>query len=101
MDTTLTYSSLSKKALNSYKNYLQKQLINFNFQFKIVSLPNKSLKKTILKSPHVNKKAKENFILMKYKFFLRIKLDKILFNFFRSNVPKLLHIKWSFLFRGK
>jgi hypothetical protein len=93
----LVYSSLSKKALHSYKTYLNLQLSNFNFKYAIVSLPKKRKKTTLLKSPHVNKKSKETFELIKYKFFLILQFDIKCFNFLKNNLPKLLHLKWSFL----
>lgn len=93
----LTYSSLSKTALNSYKTYLNLQFSKFNFEFVLISLPKKRKRTTLLKSPHVNKKAKETFEVINYKFLLIINYDIKCFSFLKFNVPKLLHLKWSFL----
>ena len=64
----LFYTSLTKKSLHNYKNYISSVLKKFNIEFKIVSLPLKKKKKTLLKSPHVTKKAKESFELTFFKF---------------------------------
>lgn len=93
----LTYSSLSKKALNAYKTYLSLQFSQFNFDYVIISLPKKKKRTTLLKSPHVNKKAKETFEVIQYKFLLVIKYDSKCFTLLKFNVPNLLHLKWSFL----
>ena len=68
----LTYSSLSKTALNSYKTYLNLQFSKFNFEFVLISLPKKRKRTTLLKSPHVNKKAREQFQVCAYKRLLDI-----------------------------
>jgi ribosomal protein S10 len=57
----LFYTSLKKKSLYNYKNYISLVLKKFNIDFKVVSLPLKKKKKTLLKSPHVTKKSKRKF----------------------------------------
>lgn len=93
----LTYSSFSKKALNSYKMFLNLQFSKFNLNYIFISLPKKRKITTLLKSPHVNKKAKETFEVINYKFLLFIHYDIKCFSFLKLNVPKSLHLKWSFL----
>lgn len=97
----LVYHSLSGHALNSYKTYLTLHLKKNNFKFVIVDLPKHSHKYTLLKSPHVNKKAKETFEIIKYKFFLLLDYDIKCFNLLKNNLPKLIHLKWSFLNSNK
>mgnify|MGYP003957643929 FL=1 len=41
----LFYTSLTKKSLQNYKNYISSVLKKFNIDFKIVSLPLKKKKK--------------------------------------------------------
>jgi ribosomal protein S10 len=89
----LFYTSLSKKSLHNYKNYVLSLLKKFNIDFKIVSLPLKKKKKTLLKSPHVTKKAKESFELTFFKFVVIINFDNKLLKILRSNVPNTVHLK--------
>jgi ribosomal protein S10 len=89
----LFYSSLTKKSLHNYKNYLSFLLKKFNIDFKIVSLPLKRKKKTLLKSPHVTKKAKESFELTFFKFVVIINFNNKLLKILRSNVPNTMHLK--------
>lgn len=92
---SLIYTSLSQKALNSYKNYLTISLKKFNLKFIIIALPKKRKKKTLLKSPHVNKKAKETFEVLHYRFICMININNKYLHLFHNNIPKLIHLKWS------
>ena len=56
----LFYTSLTKKSLYNYKNYISSVLKKFNIDFKIVSLPEKK-KKNIIKISTRNKKSKRKF----------------------------------------
>jgi ribosomal protein S10 len=89
----LFYTSLTKKSLYNYKNYISSILKKFNIDFKIVSLPSKKKKKTLLKSPHVTKKAKESFELTFFRFVVIINFDNKLLKILRSNVPNTMHLK--------
>jgi ribosomal protein S10 len=89
----LFYTSLTKKSLNNYKNYISSVLKKFNIEFKIVSFPLKKKKKTLLKSPHVTKKAKESFELTFFKFVVIINFNNKLLRILRSNVPNTIHLK--------
>ena len=53
----------------------------------------KKKKKTILKSPHVTKKAKESFELTFFKFVVIIDFNNKLLKLLRSNVPNTMHLK--------
>ena len=87
--------STNKEALFLYKNFfiniLKKQSIYYN----TIYLPNKIKKITLLKSPHVYKKAREQFQLTKYQILLHIrsnitsKLLKLLF----INKPTVINFK--------
>ena len=89
----LFYTSLKKKSLHNYKNYISLILKKFNIDFKILSLPLKKKKKTLLKSPHVTKKAKESFELTFFKFVVIINFNNKLLKILRSNVPNVIHLK--------
>jgi ribosomal protein S10 len=89
----LVYKSLSKKSLYSYKDFLEINLNKFVNDFTIIPLPKKKRKVVLLKSPHVNKKAKEAFEIVYYKFMIILNLDLKNLQIIRSNVPNLLHLK--------
>ena len=89
----LFYTSLTKKSLYNYKNYILLLLKKFNINFKIIFLPLKKKKKTLLKSPHVTKKAKESFELNFFKFVIIIDFNNALLKILRSNVPNTVHFK--------
>jgi len=89
----LLYTSLTKKSLHNYTNYLSSLLKKFNINFTIVSLPLKIKTKTLLKSPHVTKKAKESFELTFFKIIVRIKFDNKLIKILRTNLPNTMHLK--------
>jgi ribosomal protein S10 len=89
----LFYTSLAKKTLYNYKNYISLLLKKFNIKFKIISLPLKKKKKTLLKSPHVTKEAKESFELTFFKFIIVISFNSELLKLLRSNVPNTVHLK--------
>jgi ribosomal protein S10 len=56
-------------------------------------LPLKKKKTTLLKSPHVTKKAKESFELTFFKFVVIINFNNKLLKVLRSNVPNTMHLK--------
>jgi ribosomal protein S10 len=93
MKIILAYSSNSKNILNLYKNFLKKMFNLFNFKYLIINSPTKQKIKTFLKSPHVNKRAKENFELNIHKFKLHTSLNLSFIKLFRYNVPKNIHLK--------
>lgn len=62
--------------LRAYSFYLQTILTSLNLNFTVFILPTISKKITLLKSPHVFKKAKEQFELREYKIVVKIKEDK-------------------------
>lgn len=58
--------SLHKDSLNLYKNFLSKTLQSIRINFSICNLPKKKNRITLLKSPHVNKSAREQFEIKYY-----------------------------------
>jgi ribosomal protein S10 len=65
-------------------------LRKFNIDFKITPL---RLKKTLLKSPHVTKRAKESFEVTFFKFIVIINFNNKLLKILRGNVPNTMHLK--------
>jgi ribosomal protein S10 len=93
MNKVLIYTSTSKEILNFYKNFLILNLKTLNFKYIIINTPIKKKYKTFLKSPHINKRSKENFNLIIYKFKLYIFFTKKYLKILRFNVPKNIHLK--------
>lgn len=73
--------SHNKESLVLYKAFIIKILKNFNVSYRHVDLPISKKKLTILKSPHVYKSAREQFMLKTYKTFIlvdtKISLNKL------------------------
>ncbi len=93
MKNILIYTSTSKNILNLYKQFL---ILNFKqlfFKYLLIAAPTKKKFKTFLKSPHVNKKSKENYNLAIYKFKIFINLNLKYLKILRFNVPKNIHLK--------
>jgi ribosomal protein S10 len=93
MNKVLIYTSTSKEILNFYKKFLILNLKTLNFKYIIINSPIKKKYKTFLKSPHINKRSKENFNLIIYKFKLHIFFTKKYLKILRFNVPKNVHLK--------
>jgi hypothetical protein len=93
MKIILSYSSNSKNLLYVYKKFLNKLFNFFSLKYLIVNSPQKIKLKTLLKSPHVNKRSKENFKLHIYKFKIYIPFNLKILKLFRFNVPKNIHLK--------
>lgn len=62
----LRFQTYNKKSCQSFKQALASLAKTENLQFSSISLPMKRKKLTLLKSPHVNKKAKEQFEVRLY-----------------------------------
>ena len=62
----LRFQTSDKKSCKSFKEALASLAKTKNLKFSSISLPMKRKKLTILKSPHVNKKAKEQFEVRLY-----------------------------------
>ena len=67
--------SLHKESVKLYINFLQKMLRKIKVNFSIIALPEKKNRVTLLKSPHVNKSAREQFEIRYYRTLLKIKSD--------------------------
>lgn len=89
----LIYSSNSKHILQLYKIYLKNILKLFQIHYFLLQAPVTCKLKTFLKSPHVNKKSKENFKVVIHKFKICLNLNYKIIKLFRCNVPKNIHLK--------
>ena len=67
--------SLHKESVKLYINFLQKMLRKIKVNFSIIALPENKNRVTLLKSPHVNKSAREQFEIRYYRTLLKIKSD--------------------------
>jgi len=63
----LNLKSLDKKSLNLYKVFINQVLERLGIKYKVFNLPTKKNRVTLLKSPHVNKSAREQFEVKSYK----------------------------------
>ena len=85
--TKIILKSLDRITLDLYIKFIKISLTKFNI--KVINLPIKNNIYTILKSPHVDKKSREQFktiILMNTKIIKN-------FNFFIINKPKNIKLK--------
>lgn len=64
--------SLHKDSLSLYKNFLIKTLQSLKIDFSTCDLPKKKNRITLLKSPHVNKSAREQFEIKYYSTVLQL-----------------------------
>ena len=86
--------SLNKQTLIVYKKFLIKLLDKVQINYSFFNLPTKQNKITLLKSPHVNKTAREQFDVKFYSNVLQINQNlsseviKIIF----SNKPKTIKL---------
>jgi small subunit ribosomal protein S10 len=89
--------SLNKESINMYKNFVSKTFLKLTLSSSITSFPNKIKRITLLKSPHVNKTAREQFQIKSYKLLITLK-SQISINelkFIIQNKPKTVKISIS------
>lgn len=89
----LCYTSLTKRILVNYKIYVLSILKSLKIKFKILSFPKTIKTKILLKSPHINKKAKESFRLTIFKFVIIFNFNNKLIKILQTNVPNTVHLK--------
>ena len=69
---TIELKTLDKTILNIYIKFIKRVFSILKISSRFVSLPNTSRKFTLLKSPHVYKKAREQFEFNAYKQIIKI-----------------------------
>ncbi len=94
----IVLSSFCYITLNSYIHFVKTLLINKNIKFSVTLLPKQEKKITLLRSPHVFKKSKEQFKISTFKVLIVLKenissdLSKDL-NYILINKPKSISLK--------
>jgi len=87
--------SIHKESLVLYKIFLCHLLSKLEIKYTLINLPKKIKKITLLKSPHVHKRAREQFQILKRKISINlisfIKPKVLAFLIF--NTPKTIKIK--------
>lgn len=89
--------SLNKEAIHLYQEFLKSVLEKINIKPQIFNLPTKKKRITFLKSPHVNKTAREQFEIKYYKFIFQTD-TKIGFNELKLillNKPKMISVSFK------
>ena len=82
-------------SIQLYNEYLKRNLTKANIEYSFTGLPTTFKRISLLKSPHVHKKAFEQFELRKYKSLFTLKLgpDQNYFYSFIINKPKTINVK--------
>ena len=86
--------SIDKKSLSFYTHFLKKVFYKTNAAYSHTNLPIKKKRITLLKSPHVNKSAREQFELRSYKSIWKIK-SKLTYEFAKvlfKNKPQTVNV---------
>lgn len=93
MKFKLNFKSSQKRLIFCYFLYLKFFFKKLSIDFKIKMLKKKTSPISLLKSPHVHKKAKEQFILTVYKLIVYFKGDKKIINYLIHNKPEAIKFK--------
>ena len=90
----LEVKSLSKESLFLFKEFIVKILIKSKVLYSVFILPNIKKRITLLKSPHVNKTAREQFQFDSYKLLITLKTNLTLkeLRFLILNKPKVVKL---------
>jgi ribosomal protein S10 len=93
----ISFQSLSSRVLKLYSVFLKKVFNRYSLDFKFICLPTKKKRITLLKSPHVYKKAKSQFEVCSYKILVvLLNLDSMqLIKLLTINRPKTIKIKYT------
>jgi len=76
MEVKIKLKAINKKILTNYEIALKSLLTKEEITFSLFNLPNTRKRITILKSPHIYKKAREQFEITSYKTVIVIKSIK-------------------------
>lgn len=87
--------AINKESLFLYKTFLLNVLTKLNIQYNITSLPSTVKRITLLKSPHVHKKAREQFEILTQKALINVKsnIEPQMLKFLLINKPKTVKLK--------
>jgi small subunit ribosomal protein S10 len=91
----LIIKTIDKTSISLFKNFIKKMLDKTNILYKTFDLPKKKKRVTLLKSPHVNKSAREQFEIKYYKSFFQFSnnLNPEFLKFLFLNKPKTVRIQ--------
>ena len=94
----INLKSTSKKALSIYVRFLTTIFKKIGIDYSVFNLPTTRKGVALLKSPHVNKKAKEHFEIFTFQTVLNVKIvPKIsLLDYLFINKPKSVLLKLRF-----
>lgn len=98
MQPKLILTSSSQKSLNVYTKYLKLIFKSWNIKSAFSFLPTRIKRIALLKSPHVNKKAKEHFEIRNYRRVVYFKTSSEIESLTHliSNKPKTINLKMIF-----
>jgi len=87
--------SVNKEALEFFREFLAINLKKIALPYSVLNLPTRTKKITLLKSPHVNKTAREQFQVKRYSSMFQIKkeIESGLLNAMLLNKPKIVTVK--------
>lgn len=91
--------SLDQESILLYKKFISEIISKLNIPFTTSNMPNKKKRVTLLKSPHVNKKAREQFQINSYKTFFKVQnvISIRILKYIILNKPKTVKVS---LFQG-
>jgi ribosomal protein S10 len=87
--------SVNKEALRFFREFLAINFKKIALPYSVLNLPTRTKKITLLKSPHVNKTAREQFQVKRYSSMFQIKeeIESGLLNAMLLNKPKVVMVK--------
>jgi ribosomal protein S10 len=90
----LHIKSLNEESLIYYQRFLGKTLKGMDLEYKFFNFPTRKKRITLLKSPHVNKSAREQFEFRSHKctLFLKSEITNDRLKFLILNKPKTLKV---------
>lgn len=95
----INIKSFKQQTLTTYILFLKNILKKLNLKFFLINIPKKTKKMTLLKSPHVHKKAREQFQMCLYKKVIYVNVNKnmMYLKALLLNKPKLLNITVKYI----
>ena len=86
--------SLDRNSLIIYKNFLESTLSKLVVAYRISNIPAAIKRITLLKSPHVNKKSREQFQHTRYKVLFKVEssLSMKILKYIISNKPNAVKV---------
>lgn len=90
----LSVKSLDSKSILLYKAFIVRFLLQLNVSFNVINVPRRKFRVTLLKSPHVNKKSREQFQFTSYKivFYIMSDLNASNLKYIVLNKPKVVQV---------